>query len=287
MADIVWGTNSTGAWDTGASWVGGVKPGVGDNAVFTGEFTGAVTAPAAPETILNIEVAPTYPGQMGTSGSPLTINGVHFDLRGSAAAYWTSTATGHITIKSATRAGDGIVGDFTQAAAALALNIAAGKVTIGGSSSLQNINIAGGQNTSSPLVTIESGAAIAGTVDIQSGTVTSDTGASADWLINGGRLTLDALTNMPAKLHCSGGVVAVTGTAAITLNEVWVGGGGVVDFSGHKGSFTSTSADTFVILPGAFLNLDSGKRTAFAGTAILWAGGRLKMYANDFAPVVV
>lgn len=285
MSIITWATNSQGAWDTGANWAGGTKPGASDTALFDGEFTGDVTAPAGTETVQHVEVASSYSGPMGTPGSPLTVDCTNMTLAGSGPGYWT-TDCAQLLVNSRTRTGDGIRGIFTVDGGEEAVCILNGKFTLLNASSVQNMFV--GSHADGPTVILQDASEVTNTLDIFNGRVTAQSGACGGIHIRGGVLNLQDVSELPQVFEISGGLVRVTGTSTLTMNEIRVLGG-TFDISGHQGGFTLSAVCSLLVMPLAYANMNSGKSIGWDGNATAWVfpGGQIKQFRNDINPIVV
>lgn len=270
MANIRWGINIAGAWSTGANWVGGVKPGAGDTAVFDGEFTGDVTAPAGVETIDALSVSPAYSGKMGTSGARLTVNCnggsvSRLTYKGSGSEAWFTS-----TVDSA------ILDPQRMEASALNVSLTAngGKswvAILGGRTNLiggdiKNLFIARNGRGAVPEVSHDAACTLSGILQMNDGRVTLRGVPSDDIIVRGGILDFIGTASFSKDLFVTGGLVKATGANAVIIDSIRCMGGSI-DFSAVSQIIAISSF--LYVGHGAFVNLDNGVPVTLTGAVVL------------------
>lgn len=282
MADKYWLSDVTAAWDTGAAWTGGAKPGAGDNAIFTGAHVGAVTKPAAPETVTGIYIMDSYTGLMGTVANPLTVDAARLVYKGAGdSAYFTSTISEQCVVETVRTdaAAFNLIGTFGGGDS---LVIVSGRANISGSGGYGPVIVGRGRNGNEPILDIASGVTLqdlfvdAGRVTGTDFEVTNDvhvSGGYLDWIDPGNTLT---------TFIVDGGLVRLSGTVDVTIATGFIMHGSV-DASALKAKLTV--ATNFLVGKDGFANLDNGRPAV--GTAGYWVsvlpGGRLQQSGTGLA----
>ena len=284
MASKYWISNVTAAWDTGAAWSGGVKPGASDDAIFTGDFTGSVTAPAGVETVDNVYVAEGYTGLMGTSGAPLTVDCTVLAFEGMGAAYWDGQYN-QVRLSSKNLSNDAVFVDRnTVVDPAAYTSVTRGFAKLAGSHAATVFSKHA--DGSEPVVVVDPSTSLTGVMTVEAGRITLNENAS-DTFVTGGQVTMNDVT-VGGKIDVSGGSVVYVGsdaTASLAMSAIAVSKSGVLDASQMKGDFAMSG----IVLAGAggFINLDSGKPFTVTASVLQAAGGRIKYFGDNVNPIQI
>lgn len=288
MAAIHWGTNSPKELDDDDAWVGGAAPGAGDDGIFTGEYQGAATAPAAQMTCDNIYVGPAYnagnggsPGNMGGSGTELDLLTGNIHYAGScAAAYFTGSCDRVIAAHTKMQE-NALALSVTATGTGESLEHVNGRVDIVGGS-FQNVHVDRASNRN-PILVANSGS-IVGFMHMNGGIYRGDVLPSTESksIMNGSSMAIDSVTVL-SDMFISNSTVTVTGTSAIVINDMVIGAGGFLDLSNHQGAIAVSG--TIRIMSRGSVNLNSGKPITNSGVIILSRSGHLERFSDDLSVV--
>lgn len=243
MATIRW-ISQDGNWAAAGSWAGGVVPGASDTAQFDGTSQKNVLSghTSGVTDILNLVVTEDYTGDIGQSGSLLTVNVTNrLTYRGSGTLYFkASSASGNaVAVIDSVNAVDAAVVDFVLAD--IGLVVKSGRVLMiqGGSGATYTVNASAGVPAILQSINI-SGARFNVLIN-NGGTVSGGwVGASGDIIVsNGGTMDLGNVDMGLSDVFVTGGTFSVSGnsTAAKSIQVLHMMGG-VVDFSGLVNTYT-------------------------------------------------
>lgn len=222
MANKYWLADVPTAWDTGAAWTGGVKPGAGDDAIFRSDHVGNVTAPAGVETVGNVRVMPGYTGLMGTSGAKLTVNCTELTYEGDGvSAWWTSTLDRCVVQTARTDPNSfNLIATFTGDERMIVL---AGRAHLSGAYGFLVCGDARGRG--SPDVVLESTPSLNYLV-VDAGRVRGTAvSIGSDAVISGGDVELTDMAGNIGRLNMSGGRLSLLGTTDFQLGRSYIHGG--------------------------------------------------------------
>lgn len=276
MATKYWLANTPTAWDTGAAWTGGAKPGGSDDAVFRADNVGNVLAPAGAETVGNVYVTEGYSGQMGTSGGKLTVSATKLSYKGVGPEAWFVGSYDDALIDHPRYDANAFNLEATFASNERC-KVLSGRVNLSGT--YITLIIARGREGRDPEVVGNAGVSI-DRLHMEAGVVTINAGAIvSDYCQLGGLVDLIDATDEPGRIVMGGGTLRVSGSTDRTWERCYILRGNF-DCSQLRGLLTLNS---FVVVGRAgVVNFDNGRTCV--GNAGTWVdvipGGVFRQYGS-------